>query len=541
VPDAQEADVATNVAANVAIAVGVSAAIFLVFLFSLAPGLTWAHQGADGGELVTAAVVNGVPHPPGYPLYMLLLQAWLALTGLLLPGADLNWRGALFSALCAASSVGVTYLTARHLLRLNRHGLLWAALAALAWGVSPLLWQQAVIAEVYALHALLLALLGWAALVHPDKLWYVVIPVALGVANHLTFVLLLPAAFYIVWVQRNRQTDNLPDSLPDSRSGGQNGTRWRRMLPIAGTFGLGLLLGALLYLRVPLVAARIPPVNWGYADNWSGFWWLVSGAAYRGYLFASPASSLLSRLAGWAYTVTAQYTPVGLALALIGLAHWDRSAGYLRNFSLLWVTPVSVYALAYYTRDSDIYLLPVGWIMALWLAVGLAQVDEWLSKRLAQRFGAARGSAHRSERGVISLLAAFICLGLVGMTIWRWDANSLAEDQVARDYLQQVKAVVEPQSIVVTLEDRETFALWFGAWGSGELAGVTPINESLYQFDWYRRLQGDLHPEISGIDQSVDAVVAANRGHRPIYFAQLPANLAQTDVTQVGPLWRLND
>lgn len=73
VPDAQEADVATNVAANVAIAVGVSAAIFLVFLFSLAPGLTWAHQGADGGELVTAAVVNGVPHPPGYPLYMLLL------------------------------------------------------------------------------------------------------------------------------------------------------------------------------------------------------------------------------------------------------------------------------------------------------------------------------------------------------------------------------------------------------------------------------------------------------------------------------------
>jgi hypothetical protein len=515
---------AMHSALNAVAAAGVSAAAFLLYLFSLAPGLTWAHQGADGGELVTAAIVNGVPHPPGYPLYMLLLRAWLAFTGLVLPGSDLNWRGALLSALCAALSAGVTYLTARHLLRQNRRGMLWAVLAALAWAISPLLWQQAVIAEVYALHSLLLALLGWAVLVHPAKLWYVVITVALGVANHLTFVLLLPAAFYIIWAQRNR----LPERQP--------GVQWRLIAPIAGALGLGLLLGALLYLRIPLAAARTPPVNWGYADNWQGFWWLVSGAAYRAYLFASPASSLLSRVAGWAYTVTTQYTPIGLAVALIGLAHWDRTAGYLRNFSLLWVTPVSAYALAYYTRDSDIYLLPVGWIIALWLAVGLAQIDEWV----AQRFS---GREDHSQRSRVAgwLVAGAACLGLILLTVWHWDECSLAGDQVARDYLQQVKATVEPTSIVVTLDDRETFALWFGAWGSRELDGVTPINESLYQFDWYRRLQGDLHPEIPGIAQSVDAVVAANRGQRPIYFAQMPANIAQTDVTQVGPLWRLND
>lgn len=507
------------------VAAGVSAAACLVYLFSLAPGLTWAHQGADGGELVTAAIVNGVPHPPGYPLYMLLLQAWLALSGLLLPSADLNWRGALLSAACAALSVGVTYLTARHLLRPNPHGSLWAALAALAWGVSPLLWQQAVIVEVYGFHTLLLALLGWAVLVHPDKVWYVVIPVAMGVANHLTFVLLLPAAFYIVWAQQNRL------------EGRRRDPRWRPVWATAGAFGLGLLLGALLYLRTPLVAVRTPPVNWGYADNWNGFWWLISGAAYRGYLFASPAGSLLSRLAGWAYTVTAQYTPLGLAVALIGLARWDRTAPYLRNFSLLWVTPVSAYALAYYTRDSDIYLLPVGWVMALWLAVGLAQIEEWI----AQRVAAAQTDPHRRTSAATWLVAGLACLGLLGVIVWRWDGSSLAGDQVARDYLQQVKAVVEPDSIVVTLEDRETFALWFGAWGSRELAGVTPINESLYQFDWYRRLQRDLHPEVPGIDQSVDAVVAANRGRRPIFFAQMPANLAPADVTQIGPLWRLND
>jgi hypothetical protein len=520
---------AMHSALNAVAAAGVSATAFLLFLFSLAPGLTWAHQGADGGELVTAAIVNGVPHPPGYPLYMLLLRAWLAFTGLVLSGSDLNWRGALLSAVCAALSAGVTYLTARHLLRQDRHAVLWAAGAALAWAVSPLLWQQAVIAEVYALHSLLLALLGWVALVHPDRLWYVVIPVALGVANHLTFMLLLPAAFYIIWAQRNR--------LPDTQHVNQYGAHWRHILPIAGVFGLGLLVGALLYLRIPLVAVKAPPVNWGYADNWNGFWWLVSGAAYRGYLFASPASSLLSRLAGWAYTVTAQYTPVGLAVALIGLAHWDRTAGFLRNFSILWITPVSAYALAYYTRDSDIYLLPVGWIMALWLAVGMAQIDGWVARRSATP----ETHPQRIRVGAAWLVAGVACIGLIIMGVWRWNECSLAGDQVARDYLQQVQATVEPTSIVVTLDDRETFALWFGAWGSRELEGVTPINESLYQFDWYRRLQGDLHPEIPGIAQSVDAVVAANRGKRPIYFAQMPANIAETDVTQVGPLWRIDD
>ena len=122
---------------------------------------------------------------------------------------------------------------------------------------------------------------------------------------------------------------------------------------------------------------------------------------------------------------------------------------------------------------------------------------------------------------------------------------ALAADREARDYLAQAAAVLEPDSIVVTLDDRQTFAFWYGVWGSRELAervgGIVPINDSLYQFDWYRRLQGDLYPDIGGIGESVDAVIAANWGERPIYFAQLPANFAESELTPAGPLWRLNE
>ena len=493
---------------------GVSLLSLLLYSASLAPGFSWAHQGADGGDLLAAAMTNGVPHPPGYPMYMLLLQAWLALVGFLQPNSDLAWRGNLLSAVCATASVGLTTATAAHLVRAWPQRWLWAGLAGLAWAVSPLLWTQAIITEVYALHALLFAFLGWSVLVVPRRLWYVVAAIALGLAHHLTFVLLLPAAFYVLWAQS-----------PDKRG-------WPHLV---GAFSLGALLGAIFYVRTPLVAGHgPPPVNWGYADNWQGFWWLVTGAAYRGYLFASPAGTLVTRIAAWAYTVTAQFTPIGLAIALVGLATWDRSTPYLRNFSLLWLAPVSVYAIGYYTRDSDIYLLPIAWIMALWLAVGLAVIAAWVRQRVG-----------KLPIDANWLTAALMGVFLTAVIVWRWPSIALHTDHAAEDYLSSVSDVLAPDSIVVTLRDRETFAFWYGAWGDGRLMidapGLTPINESLYQFDWYRRLQGDLYPQIPAIDQSVPALIAANRGQRPIYFAEKPEDIPPDELESSGPLWKLKE
>lgn len=476
---------------------------------SLAPGLTWAHQGADGGELLAAAITGGVPHPPGYPLYTILLQGWLTLIGWLAPASDLAWRGNLFSALSGAASVFLTVLVADALLPLGTvRRWLWALLAGLAWAISPLLWSQSILTEVYSLHALLIVLLAWATLVKPLRLWYVVLPVALGVAHHLTLLLLLPAAFY---------------ALLTAQSGAD---RWRA--PVMALVG-GIVLGALFYVRVPLAAANgPPPVNWGYADNWDGFQWLVSGAAYRGYLLNGGVTTALHRLTTWAYTLTNQFSPLGLALGFVGLAMWDRSAARLRNFSLMWVTPVSIYAILYYTRDSEIYLLPVVWLVSIWMVIGLATIAAWLTPRVASATPVLAGAA-----GVALLL-------LVAM---RWPTLALRNDDTARQYLAALAETLEPDSLLVTLGDQETFTAWYGAWGDRTLMaavpGLIPVNESLYQFAWYQRLQRDLYPGVPAIDTSAAALVAANSGLRPIYFAEPPAWIDAAALEQVGPLWRL--
>ncbi len=514
----------------------VTVSAFLLYVATLAPGLTWAHHGADGGELLAAALTNGVPHPPGYPLYILLLQGWLWLGRLVAPGADPAWIGNLFSASCAALSAGVTVRVAASLLSAEIDHQRWrwylAALVGLAWSVAPLPWSQALITEVYALHMLLLALLGWAILVKAAAPNWFVPLLALGVAHHLTFLLLLPAVLYYLWFGERAAYPR----------------RAQLLLVMAVGGGLGLLF----HLRTPLVAATVQPapINWGYPDNWEGFWWLVSGVAYRSYLFGAPSSTLLARVAAWAGTLTAQLTPVGLAFMLVGLSHWDRHYPHLRNWSLLWLAPVSIYAINYYTRDSEIYLLPVIWLMILWFGIGLAIFYQWMVKtgpRLQQRVQSTASAADappfspRAQRRLRHGIGFTLLLALCILVGWRWSTISARTDLRAQIFLQETIAVLEPQSIIVTSADAETFALWYGAWGSGELLDAHPdvvlLNYALYQFPWYHRLMARQYPDVVGESSSVEEILAMN-SERPVFFSEPFSFWPAEQMRAVGPIWR---
>ena len=68
-----------------------------LYASTAAPWLTWEHAGADGGDLITAAITGGVPHPSGYPTYCLLGRLYA-----LLPLGSSARRLNLFSATAAA-------------------------------------------------------------------------------------------------------------------------------------------------------------------------------------------------------------------------------------------------------------------------------------------------------------------------------------------------------------------------------------------------------------------------------------------------------
>ena len=85
---------------------------FAVYLATLATDLTWAFQATDGPELMTAAMTLGVPHPPGYPTYVLLGHLFGGL-----PLGSIPFRFSLFSALSAGVAVVFLTAAARHMRR----------------------------------------------------------------------------------------------------------------------------------------------------------------------------------------------------------------------------------------------------------------------------------------------------------------------------------------------------------------------------------------------------------------------------------------
>ena len=99
----------------------------------------------DDGNFILSSYFLGVAHPPGYPLYTAL--GWLAAQ---VPLGSVAYRVHLLSALFGAASCAALWLCARRLLE----SWLAAALAALALGLSPAFWSQAIVAEVYTLNTL---------------------------------------------------------------------------------------------------------------------------------------------------------------------------------------------------------------------------------------------------------------------------------------------------------------------------------------------------------------------------------------------------
>src|SRR5512139_353339 len=125
--------------------------LFLVYLQTMAPGLTWANYGSDGGDLIAAAATGGVAHPSGYPLYLLLARLFQFLSI-----GSLAFRTNLLSAIATTfAAVLVFELMTRSLRFADGYPNGWAGLAsAYAFGLAPLVWSQATITEVYGLHIL---------------------------------------------------------------------------------------------------------------------------------------------------------------------------------------------------------------------------------------------------------------------------------------------------------------------------------------------------------------------------------------------------
>ena len=431
---------------------GAFALPLVVYLRTLAPTITWTHDSADGGDLITAAYTLGVPHPPGYPIYCLL--GWLFVR---LPLRDVAWRLNLMSAVGAGAAALGLYAAVVEWRRERQwvgKDTVIAGLGA-AWGMAfvPVLWSQALVAEVYAINAAFVVLVLWLALrVRRSGASAVALGLAWGLSLgiHLTGVALLPVVMWALFAR----------------------WRGRSFLSVSLPWLFGTLLGLSTYIYLPLRAGQ-GAITWGDPTTLAGWWWAISGALYRGYVFALPLEALPARLFVLARYLVSGFGLTGIALSAVGVESLARrQRGLLLASGLSWLLYVA-YAVGYDTTDSYVYLIPALVVSAFWLGEGLAESLSWLRGRLGSRWGLAAG-------------VCLACVGPLSALVLNYRGMDVHRDTVARDFGEGVLAAAPERAVLLSAQDAHTFTLWYFQHVLEQRSDVAVVDTGLLGYDWYR-------------------------------------------------------
>lgn len=357
----------------IAIGLALSLSAATLYISTLAPSV----MPGDYAEFQMCAAILGVPHPTGYPLYILLAKLFT-----MLPVGDVAYRVNLSSAIYMASAVGLLYAVSLRILRLLNWGALWwaAGLGALFFVIAPTVWSMSLIARSYALNAFLVAgvlfsLIAWRYEKEPRWFYLSSLLIGLSMVHHGTTYLLLPAyGLYLLIVERERY-----------RNGDDQRPTRRRALGI-----LSLLAGfsPILFLVYRFLTGS--PYYWGNPTTWRDFFSLMTGGPFHNQVlgYGTGLDVQLGRIAFGIEELSAQYTPFGIAVGLLGLLTlWRLRRAEALLLSLMMLG--NFYFAINYSLVGYLYLIPTYLIWAIFIAMGCGWTGqlvlrwEWLQARKA--------------------------------------------------------------------------------------------------------------------------------------------------------------
>ena len=319
-----------------------AAAVFVVYTLG---ACTTIYVG-DSGELVAAVYVLGIPHPSGYPLYVLLGKLWT----LLVPLGSIAYRMSLFSAACGAATVGILHALCR------RAGLgeVASTTAALLLAFAPSFWAEANIQRAYTLNALFVMIatalaFEWARTRRPRPLVLAFLVSGLGATNH-TYMGLFAIALGLFAVLTDRGLLAQPRTLVAAA--------------LAGAAGL------LPYAFLPIRSRMDPPLDWGDPETLESFLRVLTRLDFWDRKWLRGPEDLLPITADYLRGLGEELLWGGAVLAALGAIRlWRRGGAVLLP---LLAMAVNLGALAAHGSRSDLFIWHRYYIPSYALAAFLA-------------------------------------------------------------------------------------------------------------------------------------------------------------------------
>ncbi|MDX1415463.1 MAG: DUF2723 domain-containing protein [Candidatus Promineifilaceae bacterium] len=376
---------------------------------------------ADTFEFQVVIPQMGIAHPTGYPLYLLLGRLFA-----FIPYGTMAWRINLASAVFATLAAALLYLTGLRLLQRP----LPALLAAVLLGLTPVLWSQAIEAEVYALHALFICstlwllvviigrsdlaqkctedVLAWPPGTNLQRLIVLVsLLLGLGLTNHLTTLFLFPPAIVAIWLAYG----------PCLRQ--QN---WKE--------NLGLMLKALAAFLLPLLLYAYLPLRWSALHDESmglaRFVDWVIGGRFQGALQLTAWLNDLTRYEVVGRLILSNWGWFNLVLVGTGVIYLLLRRRRTALVLLLTWLGFIYYALNYLVPDLAVFIIPAHIVMALFWAAGVTAVIAIISG-LLKRW---RKDTWQIPLGIMAVL--LLLLPSLVQIVGQWPAADNSKEQLMR-------------------------------------------------------------------------------------------------------------
>jgi hypothetical protein len=429
----------------------------------------------DSAELQFVGKVLGIPHAPGYPLYVMLNYLFVTL----IPLGSLATRVNLLSACFTLLSIFVFF---EILLQLKIRAFA-ALIAALTFGLTYTQWFYALIAEVYSLNILFVALvilflLRWHD-TRADRDFYIAcLLYALSFGNHQLMIALLPSFVYFVWVTKK-------DVL------------WSptKILVVVGC----VLLGFSQYLYI-IVRSNDPGTPYLVLDTQTFLDFLKNPGA--GNAFHLSLSEVVSRRLPVAAGIIWSNFYILLFLAIWGIFLLkDRQVNI---FLLSYLLINTLFVLQFEIREADAFFSPGFLVMAIYVGLAINRVLELVL---------------RSPR--TAWLALVIPLLLVVVNYRKVDQSQHTRHAKR---VEEILRIVDRDAIIITDEYDYSSYLWYYLIGEGY------GNKEIFAIPMYGVGKGATNAE---------EIREYLSGEKPIY--SYPQRLSIPPGKRVYVLWRVAD
>ncbi len=466
---------------------GITAAfVFIIYLITMAPSVIQI----DSGELAAVQATLGIAHPTGYPLFTIIGYLFLKIP---LPFTTIYKANILASIWC---SLGIFLFIKSVLLILsnqkevadkrkknkskkdlgignatndceeNSITLVSSLCGGVVLAFSQTFWFQSTSIEVYSLQIFLFSLniflilrAYYSTYVRIINWLWVAFSLALGFANHMTTLLILP---FITILFFHKEKFNV--------------VSFKKILLMLIVF-IPVLVGFYLYL--PLRASGKPQINWGNPINLENILHHVSGKQYQVWLFTS-LEAAGKQFKYFLAEFPVEFGYIGLVIGIVGMITVYKISRIIFYTVLSTFIFAILYSINYDIVDIDSYFLLAYMMFAFFVAFGFYKTFLFLKQKWNFK---------------IAIALAFL-ISLFPLALNFSEVNQ-SNVHTFEDYTHTILNSTEPNSIIFSYQwDYFISSSYYFQLVENFRPDVTVIDKELLRRSWYYNQLKRNHPDV---------------------------------------------